>query len=211
MRIDPIEDPDILTMLGKGGAGDRTLDVVHLSDIYKILMKRLQPKRFDKRDKQGKPLPMDFQRVEIGLLFETTLERALAEKFATVRPGELVSDEGVFMTPDGVNPEKIAGEEYKCTYMSSRHGIAEMVRDPETGDMYWIPLDKFIHWFIQMKGYAKWLEIRKFILTVLFLCGDYTYPITPQFRQYEIEFTDEEVEENWTMLMNIAREERLIV
>lgn len=211
MNVQHVEDPDLLNRLGgQSGSGDRTLGVVHLSDIYKILMKRLQPKRFDKRDKKGNPIPMDFQRVEIGLLFESMLEIALREKFATVRPGEIVSDEGVYMSPDGVNPEECAGEEYKCTFMSASKGLMETVRDPETGELYQIPLDKFLHWFIQMMGYAKWLGTNKFILRVLFLCGDYKFPITPQFKTYHIEFTDEEIEQNWKMLMLIAREEKLI-
>jgi hypothetical protein len=203
------EDLGLTEHLGVS-SGPRTRDVLHLSDIYKVLMQRLQPKRFDASK------PMDMKRVEIGLLYETMLEQGLAEKYSTVRPGEIVGTminaQGhavpVYMSPDGVNPDLMAGEEYKATYMSSKDGITE---DIEAGGViYQVPRDKFVHWFVQCKGYAKWLEVNRFILRVLFLCGDYSYPIGPQFKSYSLEFTDEEIEDNWTMLRTVAIEEGLI-
>lgn len=202
-----LEDTGLLARLGQSD-GPRTRDVLHVSDIYKRLMIRLQPKRFDKRDKAGNPIPMDLNKVEIGLLFERMLERALAEKFATERPGEIITDEGIYLSPDGVNPELLAGEEYKATFMSSRDGIFEEVTVGD--DTFQIPREKFLHWFIQMKAYAKWLSTRVFLLRVLFICGDYTRPFTPQFRSFRVEFSDEEIEDNWTMLIQIAREEGLL-
>lgn len=203
------EDLGLTERLGMS-AGPRTRGVLHLSDIYKVLMQRIQPKRFDKTK------PMDLKRVEIGLLYETVLEQGLADKYATVRPGEIVGtmlnaaghEVPVYMSPDGVNPDLMAGEEYKATYMSSRDGMVEEVE--AGGVVYQIARDKFVHWFIQMMGYAKWLEVQTFILRVLFLCGDYTYPITPQFHSYRIEFTEEQIDDNWLMLNRIAIEEGLI-
>lgn len=196
MKCHEVEDAELMCEIGNStGPRTRGEGVVHVSDIYKILMQRLQPKRFN-NDK-----PMDMQRVQVGLLFESMLEEALARRFALHRPGEIVSDEGVYMSPDGVNITLVSGEEYKATYMSSRAGIT---------DADGMPLDKFYHWFVQMKAYAKWLGVTKFMLRVLFLCGDYTQPYGPQFKSWEIEFTDEEIEENWTMLMNVAREAGLI-
>lgn len=207
MRITEIDDPELLAQMGEGGTAPRSTGL-HLSDVYKVLMKRLQPKRFDKRDAQGNPIPFDTQRVEIGLLFETMLERALAEKFATVRPGELFSDEGIAMSPDGLNPDAEALEEYKATYMSCRGGLYEIVE--MEGREYQVVRDKFIHWFFQIKGYCKWLGVRKAILRVLWLAGDYSKPITPVFKSYALEFTDQEIEDNWQMLMTVAREEGLL-
>lgn len=213
MIVAEIHDPDLLDRLGQSDA-PRTRGVLHISDVYKIVMRRLQPRRFDASK------PMDLRRVEIGLLFETMLERALAEKFATVRPGELIVpmtcptcgvDTSVYLSPDGVNPFLIAGEEYKASFMSSGKGLI--------GDDG-VPLLKFEHWFIQMKAYAKWLDTLVFVLRVLFLNGDYkwhkdartgeSYPTGPQFRSWRVEFTPEEIDINWQMLTNVAWEEGLL-
>lgn len=195
MKVELIEDPDLVARMGYAADSARTRDVLHLSDIYKRLMVRLQPKRFTGAPFENNP------RVETGILFESILEEALARKFSTVRPGELVSPEGVYMSPDGVNPELGAMEEYKATYMSSRDGIV---------DEYGMPRQKYLHWFFQILGYAKWLDTRVAMLRVLYLAGDYSKPITPQFRSYRINMTDEDVDQNWAMLMQVAREEGLL-
>lgn len=236
MIVREIDTADLIERLGTSDSVRST--GLHLSTIYKVLMKRLFPKRFDKRDAQGNPLPFDTRRVSVGLMFENMLERGLAEKDATVRPGEVFSDEGIAMSPDGVNPTENAGEEYKSTSLSCREGIYEEI-DVE-GVTYHIPRDKFVHYFIQMKGYAKWLGVTKFILTVLFIYGDYKwheepdcystgpcsrgdfcatsgkkrselkYPCGPVFKRYVIDFTQDEIDQNWDMLINIAREEGLL-
>jgi len=205
MKCELIEDTAVMEAIGQS-TGPRTRDVVHISDVYKILMQRLQPKRFNSEQ------PMDMTRVQLGLLFESMLEEALARRFAVSRPGEIISDEGIYMSPDGVNPGLLAGEEFKCTWMSSRHGLVDMNGEP---------LDKFVHWFVQMMAYAKWLEVLRFILRVFFVNGNYNRSgvladgtpdpdAGPTLKSYDITFTEEEIETNWTMLMNIAREEGLI-
>jgi hypothetical protein len=197
--IREVPDPELIDRLAQSSAPRS--EGLHLSTIIKALMRRLQPKRF-KHD-----TPMDTTRVEIGLVFENMLERGLAEKFGTVRPGEVFSDEGIAMSPDGLNPGDIALEEYKSTYMSSRDGLFEIVE--MDGIEYQVVREKFLHWFYQMKGYCKWLGVRKAILRVLFICGDYSKPIQPQFKSYHIEFTDQEIEDNWRTLMRVAEEEGL--
>ncbi len=199
MNIELVNDPDFIARLGHS-TGPRTTDVLHLSSIYKILMQRLQPKRFTSG-------PMDMAKIETGLVMENMLERGLAEKFATSRPGEVVSDEGVWMSPDGVNPTEMCGEEYKCTWMSSR--VAKGCTTPYT-DEYGMANEKYVHWFIQMKGYAKWLGVNVFMLRVLHVNGDYEYPLGPKFLSTRIVFTREEIEENWAMLMTVAKQEGLL-
>lgn len=206
MNVTLVEDPDLIARMGYATNSTRTRNVLHLSDIYKRLMVRLQPKRFSLDPFTNSP------RVETGILFETILEEALARKFSTVRPGELVSPEGVYMSPDGVNPDACAGEEYKATWMTSRHGVV---------DEYGMPLPKFLHWFFQMMGYAKHLECDEFLLRVLFVNGNYNRSgklkdgspdpdAQPSFKTYRCQFTQREINENWTMLMNVAREEGLL-
>lgn len=204
MNIELVDDPALIERLGQ--SGPRTRDVLHLSDIYKDLMQRLQPKRFDKRDHNGKPIPMDMVKVETGLVMENVLEQGLREKFATMRPGEIVSDEGVWMSPDGYNPTELCGEEYKCTWMSTRNKKGST---PYT-DEYGMPSDKFLHWFIQMKGYAKHLNTDTFLLRALHINGDYEHPYQPAFLTHRVRFTETEIDENWQMLMNHAHDRGML-
>lgn len=206
MIITTIDDPELTRKLGYPDDQVRSKDLLHVSTIYRSLMCDLQPKRF-KRE----PFTMS-NHVEVGILFESMLEEALAKKFSTSRPGEIVTDEGIAMSPDGVNPELCALEEYKATWMSSRHGVT---------DQYGQPLDKFVHWFFQMKAYARALDVRRALLRVLFVNGNYNRSgklddgspdpeAGPTFKTFDIHFTDEEVEENWAMLLNHARERGLL-
>lgn len=196
MKIELVDDPALVERIGQSATHGTRTPGLHVSEIYKRLMVRLDPKTY------GKPIDDEArQRMEVGILFENMLERGLAEKYGTCRVGELVSPEGVILSPDGVNPELVAGEEYKATFKSCRHGLV---------DEYGMPLPSFIVWFVQMKAYAKWLELLDWILRVLFICGDYSKPIQPQFHSYRISFTQDEVDENWTMLMSLAHQEGLL-
>jgi hypothetical protein len=206
MEIERIDDQDLLSRLGQS-SGPRTQGVLHLSDITKSIMKNLQPERFDKRDRQGRPISMNMQQVEVGFLFEDMLERRMAEKFGSCRVGEIVSDEGIYMSPDPVNPMLGCGEEYKFTWMSSRKGGGTT---PYT-DEYGMPNDKYRHWFFQMKGYAKWLQTDTFMLRVAHANGDYERPFRPQFLTHKIRFTEQELEENWQMHVNHARDTGMLV
>lgn len=195
MKISVIDDPAFIASLGdsslRSTGSPRTRGVLHLSDIYSDILEKLYPAKYDRSK------PMDMVRIETGLVFENVLEQGLAEKFATVRPGEIISDEGIYMSPDGVNPTLCAGEEYKATWKSCRNGLTDADGDPLPG---------FIGWFIQMKGYAKWLMVRRYLLRVLFVNGDYVYVpdagLRPLFKTWDIEFTEDEIEENWTTLIN---------
>lgn len=204
MQIELVQDPELIERLGQSDA-PRSRDRLHLSDIYKDLMQGLQPKRF----RGG---PMNMAKVETGLVMENMLERGLAEKFATVRPGELVSDEGIYMSPDGVNPTFGCGEEYKCTWASSR--IRDNGTTPYT-DEYGMPNVKYMHWFFQMKGYAKWLQTDSFLMRVLHVNGDYEripgVGLQPQFLTHRVWFSQDEIEDNWSMLMRHARTRKMMI
>jgi hypothetical protein len=195
MTCDEVQDDALLKLMGQS-SGPRTRDQLHVSDIYKSINQELDPKRFSD---DGGP---NLEKMEVGLLFESILEEALAQKYGTFRPGEVELD-GVLMSPDGLNMTDEALEEFKCTWMSSRHGIV---------DLYGYPNQKFQHWFWQMKAYCYALGCRKAILTVLFVNGDYDRAngMNPQLKRYRIEFSEEELVENWSMLVNHAREKGML-
>lgn len=204
MKIEKVDDQELVARLGQSSSlGVRTENVLHLSDIYKSILTRLQPKRYGS--------PMDAaarRRMEVGIMFENMLERGLSEKYSVIRPGEIISDEGVYMSPDGINPVLDAGEEYKATRTSSRIRIAGALT-PYT-DAEGEPLPKFLVYFLQMKGYAKWLGTNRYLLRAMHIDGDYTYPMQAVFLSTLFTFTDDEIEENWDLHIRHAKEEGML-
>lgn len=139
-------------------------------------------------------------RISMGLAWEEWYLPQLDD--VTDHPGEL-EIEGVYMTPDGESLDVIitplgtnyllAGHEVKLTYKSTK-----TVGDDLDSLKNWL-------WLAQMKGYAKAMGTRIFYLHVLFVCGNYKYPITPELKCWRIEFTDAEIEQNWDEMMGHVR------
>lgn len=114
-------------------------------------------------------------------------------------PGELELD-GVAGSPDGITlfpalpqytglGEGII-EEFKLTYKSARKDIS----DPAN----WM-------WLCQVKAYCKMLPSLCARIHVLYVNGDYSYdrPGMPcMYRIYCVQFTQQEVDSNWAMLMS---------
>lgn len=103
--------------------------------------------------------------------------------------------DGVFMSPDGDEIETIVVQgrktntvivhEVKATYKSTRTvGILK---------------DQFM-WMSQIKAYCKAYGTTRAVLHVLFWCGDYSRPIGPMLKRYHIQFTQEEIDDNWSLL-----------
>src|SRR3990167_3621640 len=82
--------------LGKPTEGYVRTPGLHISEIYNSLYKGLNPKRFDKRDADGNPLPFDMLRMELGSAFEEALEPIIRERIIdAVRPGEFATQHSV--------------------------------------------------------------------------------------------------------------------
>ncbi len=138
--------------------------------------------------------PVAVLRICIGLAWE---EFYIPQLPGVVdHPGELCY-EGVYMTHDGESVDVIVTlrglkvmdlvcHEVKATYKSTK----------TVGDMttQWM-------WLTQIKGYCKGLGTRFARIHVLFLCGDYTFPITPKLKVWQIEFTQEEIDQTWDDLI----------
>ena len=202
-----IDDRATMDAMGRS-LGPRSVDTLHLSQIIKAINVRKDPVRFDPFK------PMDMLKIELGFSIEAAIEEGLAIRFPGIlRPGEVTlpvrpgDPRLVHMSPDGANPDLIAGEEFKATYMSSRAGLL---------DEYGMFHEKFEHWGWQIKGYAKALEVNDYILRVVFLAGDYSKPIRPiAFTHtgkagYLLHFEDEELDENWEFLMREGEAEGLL-
>ena len=191
---------------------------LHMSDLYGSLYKKLNPKRYDKRDKDGNPLPFDDLRAEVGTSFEELLEPAIRQRIVGAdRPGEFATQHaidcvhryttvrvgdsvcacggGVIYSPDHFlfNGEFSLGE-FKVTWMSSAKGLHDK---------------RFDKWFCQMRVYSYHLHTRFARLYALFINGDYK-SYSPSLLCWDIEFTDKELTEEWAMLLRHGRQEGLI-
>ena len=215
MRIDPIEHDLVLSAPTEGYVRTSGL---HLSDIYNDLYKSLNPARYDKRDKDGQPLPFSSLHAEIGTAFEEVLEPAIRARIVGAeRPGEYVSQHttecasaGTFVTPGdpvchcgaGVifTPDHFLFNglfrvgELKLTWMSCRYPLTDK---------------RFAKWLTQIRAYCYHLQTRYARLYVLFINGDYS-SYSPLLKAWDIEFTDKELLEEWRMLLHHARRKGMV-
>lgn len=144
--------------------------------------------------------PVAILRISIGLAWEEFYSKLLPD--VDDHPCEMELD-GIYMTHDGEsvsvvmsNNEEfmaIVCHEYKSTYKSTK-----TVGNLNT---QWM-------WLTQVKAYCKSLGTRFAILHVLFICGDYSYPISPMLKKWQIEFSQAEIDENWDLLKDY-RDSRL--
>lgn len=184
---------------------------LHMSDIYNSLYKELQPERFNK---PGGP---DELAMEYGLAFEEALESAMsagiARRLSGERPGEFAALASGKIVPVGTKRSVIFSPDqffYNGTtklgeFKSTRMTIAVGIRDK-----------KFDKWFCQMKAYAYPLKLHVCDLYALFINGHGKWddfdipgigirPPGPLLQPWEIEFTDSELKDNWSVLMRHAK------
>lgn len=159
---------------------------VHVSEIIKSIMQDLYGKDRDITE-------ADRIRMDHGFLFERALEMAWQDLLGK-RPGEIVVD-GIAGSPDGVL--QVEGhtivEEYKCTWQSCKK-----------------PIDENMRWLMQMKCYCYMLETTYCNLHVLNINGDYKHPFAPQYAVYSIEYSMQELVENWNAMRNHAKAKGLL-
>lgn len=149
--------------------------------------------------------PLSMLRINIGLAWEAHyIPNVLGPELGVLdHPGEM-QIEGVYMTHDGESVSSIVRDgregleqvihEVKATYKSCR--------GPMNGGKFDIRNQWM--WLSQTKAYCKALKAVVAELHVLFIAGDYTYPIRPQLKRYRISYTAEEIESNWRLLKDYA-------
>lgn len=155
------------------------MDRVHVSDIYTDIEQTLFPNKTT--GDRNNPLW-----AECGFLWERRLSETLGERLGA-RPGEVVLD-NIVCSPDGYNPTSKILYEYKCTWKSSKTHPSER----------WV-------WMTQVKAYCKVLSTRTVEMHILYLNGDYRERFGPQYKVFLFCFSDREINENWSMLVNHAK------
>lgn len=183
-----------LLKIGKS-SGERAAGV-HASDLYGSLYRELNPDRYGR---PGEPPPL---LLETGLIFETMLEEGFIRRLAAnggegeqiERPGEFTHrdtwdgyDVTVHYNPDLFifNGQFRVGE-IKATWMSY---IPDLTHE------------KYAKWLTQIKFYCKMQRTRFARLYAFFICGTYKPPTVPLLKAWDLEFSQDELDMEYAMLM----------
>jgi hypothetical protein len=153
--------------------------------------------------------PVVALRVSMGLAWEDFyIREVLGPEGVIDHPGEYFCD-GIYMSPDGEELASVVVDkrpqhymkihEIKCTYKSTN-----TVGDTE-GELQ----NQFM-WLSQIKAYCYGAKTTVADLHVLFVCGDYSYPIAPRARRYRLQFEADEIIDNWQMLVGYKNQRLLI-
>lgn len=122
----------------------------------------------------------------VGRLWEAQLCQAMFPPPRYQRIGEVEVD-GIIGSPDCFDFDEFSVGEFKATWKSSKRDIVE-----------------FIDYWRQIKSYCHMLQTTKAFLVVFYVCGDY-HPPVPICRRFDVEFTQLELEENWTCIINNSK------
>jgi hypothetical protein len=171
----------------------------HISDVIRDLENTVtkpgERRKYDQLSLAEKTRMGNY--TSVGWAWESIIKRGLLDAGfcpidCAVTPGELVLD-GLAGTPDWLilDPYKVV--EFKATWRSSARSL-----DAD----FWA-------WLVQIRAYCKMLQARQAELYVLYVNGDYR-DSGPQYKGYELAFSELELEENWAMLTNHARERKWI-
>lgn len=187
MRITATENPEIDIRYDSSPRSSGT----HLSQILKHIAVKIGVFRDDDDAEEkvswfgvnGFTLAA-IMRIALGLAWEDWLSKQLAE----LLPGFMyhfgeVERDGIIGTPDGFDTDTMTVHEFKVTWRGSRKGVE--------GCWYWLA---------QVKAYCHMLGVCKAVLWVYYVNGDYTWS-GPRFVRYDLEFTKEELEGNWRMIL----------
>lgn len=186
--------PDADLVLGNTGQGRQP--GVHLSDILKRMA-------YEKDQKYHPDKPMDMMALECGFTWEEVLSQSLAARHkdrAGYRP-EQIQEDGVWMSPDWVNPGgDVQMEEWKATRKS--------VKSYEEKVQEWGPQMKSYLRALLKRGVARRPVVR---LRVWFIMGDWSFEakgdmtLLRDYWRIDVEFDKRDLEENWWRVVNAGR------
>lgn len=209
-----------LHSLGIGTSSSPRAEGLHASTIYNDLFQDLEPTRY-KRDHLPPPLLL-----ETGLVFEQILEEGLRRRFETgqvgaefiERPGEFSHDDTFDGHPYTIhyNPDLFIYNgclrvgEIKATWLSS-HIEHEWLADEAAQRKYEDEIRQAIlgnpkldKYWCQLKFYCWFLKTQYGRLYPLFIAGNYTRPFTTQLIALDVKFSEDDLHQNYMMLMHHA-------
>lgn len=186
MQAIPLPDETFDRLTFEASQPDRTPGL-HVSSIIYDIQKRMDKDRYDE-DRFDESVKHLYR--QVGFAFEDCIERSLNHRRVDiVRPPELEMD-GIYLSPDGMDPMKWMNDEIKFTWKSSN----DAPHHP-----------KFWGWRSQFMAYARALGTDRTVLRAAFVNGNYK-DYVPQYKVWELRFTKQEIEANWKMLLKHAEE-----
>lgn len=207
--------PNDLAGLKIGDSGSIRAVGLHASDVYSRFYQDFDPKRY----KKDGNLPLTL--LEIGLAFEVFLEQWLARKVELAgqgqisRPGEFTYETIFADQPVTVhyNPDLLIYNgitrlgEIKATKMASgvpNEWLSEEEFPKHAEEISQIPYDpKYAKYLSQIKMYLRMLGMLHARLYVFYINGR-KWDLVPQLLVWDLEFTQDELDMEWNMLMNHA-------
>lgn len=125
------------------------------------------------------------------------------------QPGEL-SLNGIYLTVDGESRDLLLSErDRQAGHVVAVHEVKTTSKSINTTGNLAIPNPKNWLWLTQTKAYAKAMQTRLLYLHILYLYGDYSYPMRPKLHLWRIEFTQQELDEAWQLILDSLRRYRL--
>jgi len=190
VKVAPVDTSDLELLAPSEGRSEG----LHMSDIYGALYQKLDPKRYGK---PGAPRdPAGTLRMAVGVAWERYLEERLAASGSDAqRPAEQMTSDGVAYSPDLLLEGGAVVGEIKATWLSSR-------TDPHH--------PKFGKWLTQAAAYCRAQGVARCRFYVLHLNGNYSDNRNPTLNVWDIEFTQQELEDNWASLHNFATKEQML-
>jgi hypothetical protein len=157
---------------------------VHVSEIIRRILNDLHPGKYLEFSPDADPT-----RLCIGLAWEDFLGKHFDSQGRNlIHNPELTIPPGIHGTPDFIDMDDGLIIESKCTWKSSNRDIEEDYRP----------------WFWQIQSYLYGTGFRKAQLYVAFVMGDYRNS-GPQVKRWDMEFSQREIDDNWSMLMAAAK------
>lgn len=162
-------------------AGKRTKGR-HLSEVLHYILKKKEPKRF-----AGGAI--EALAVHQGFIWEDIFDEVLGQQLGSGLQRELLED-GIYMTPDGMDFDRWRIREFKSTKLSAGH--------PIRGAKFW-------HWHVQIGCYCRAMATREAELIVLHINGSYElgggrFGKTVA-KPWLLRWTRRELEDYWRMIL----------
>lgn len=143
-------------------------------------------------------------RMAIGMAWEQWYLPQL--QGVTYQPGERCV-EGVYMTIDGESLDTIITVRNTQKVVLAVHEVKTTSKSINTVANLTDPIKNWM-WLTQTKAYCKACKSRVCYLHVLFLYGDYSYPMRPQLLVWRIEYEQWEIDEAWQLLLDYLHQQR---
>lgn len=146
----------------------------------------------------GKLNPANQIRMAMGLAWEQWYIPQLQD--VADHPGEMEVD-GIYMTHDGESLDTIVSTHKSNLWIPAIHEVKLTYKSmKKVGDLssQWM-------WLAQTKAYCKGRDTRIAYVHVNFVCGDYSYPITPQLKCWRVEYTQAEIDDNWELITSYVQ------